>query len=79
MLVFLELPSLYVGFLICNFSMHLEVYTSHFVSYVFPSTYLKMRERNWFGHLILVRIVELVFLSHFYIIKYFFITVSFFL
>lgn len=36
MLVFLELSSLCVGFLIYNFSMHLEVYTSHFVSSVFP-------------------------------------------
>lgn len=36
MLVFLELSSLCVGFLIYNFSMHLEVYTSHFVSSDFP-------------------------------------------
>lgn len=51
--------------------MHLEVYTSHLVSSVFPSTYLEMREKNWFRHLILVRPVELVFLSHFCTIKLF--------
>lgn len=72
MLVFLELSALCVGFLIYNFSMHLEGYTSHFVSSVSPSTYLKMRENNWFGRLILVRTVELVFLSHFYTTKYIF-------
>lgn len=70
-LVFLELSFIYATFLIFNFSMHLELCKSHFASSVFPSMYLKMRENSWFGHLILVRTVELVFLAISVLSKFF--------
>lgn len=63
---FLELPSLYFGFLLHNFAVHLEIYAPYLCfQCIFPSTYLKMRGKNWFGSLILVEIVELVFMSRY--------------